>query len=67
MKKIILLSILLVVAFSSFCQVNFENVSFDGALQKSKQTGKLVFLQFESANCEQCNEVADKAFEDQIR
>ncbi len=55
------------VAFSSFCQVNFENVSFDGALQKSKQTGKLVFLQFESANCEQCNEVADKAFEDQIR
>jgi tetratricopeptide (TPR) repeat protein len=40
-----------------------ESLSFDAALQRSKQTGKLIFLQFESDECAQCNEVADKAFE----
>jgi hypothetical protein len=46
----------------AFCQVQFENLSFDTALHRSRQTGKLIFLQYESANCNQCNEVADKAF-----
>ncbi len=32
-------------------------------MQRSKQTGKFIFLQFESDGCNQCNEVADKAFE----
>ncbi|HMK24904.1 MAG TPA: DUF255 domain-containing protein [Chitinophagaceae bacterium] len=63
LKKIIILPILLLTAISSFCQVNFETLSFDAALLRSKQTGKLIFLQFESAGCGQCNEVADKAFE----
>jgi tetratricopeptide (TPR) repeat protein len=63
MKKIIFLTLILIAAVSSFCQVNFENLPFDVALQKSKQTGKFIFLQFESNGCNQCNEVADKAFE----
>jgi Thioredoxin-like len=63
MKKITTLSVLLLLSFSVFAQVVFENLSYDGALQRSKETGKLVFLQFESVGCEQCNEVADKAFE----
>ncbi|MBC7872809.1 MAG: thioredoxin family protein [Ferruginibacter sp.] len=63
MKKIVLLSVLLLAVHSVFCQVSFENLSFDAALQRSKETGKLIFLQFESDGCGQCNEVADKAFE----
>ena len=64
MKKILFLPFIFL-AISASCQVNFENLSFDGALQKSKQTGKLIFAQFESDGCLQCNEVADKAFENQ--
>lgn len=45
-------------------QISFSNLSFDMALSASKQTGKVIFLQFESVNCNQCNEVADKAFND---
>lgn len=33
-------------------------------MQKTKQTGQIIFLQFESENCDHCNQVADKAFED---
>lgn len=63
MKRILLLPFILL-AISVSCQVNFENLTFDAALQKSKQTGKFIFLQFESEECEHCNEVADKAFRD---
>ena len=64
MKITSLVTIFLLSTISAFCQINFENLSFDAALQKSKQTGKLIFLQFESEECQQCNEVASKAFED---
>jgi tetratricopeptide (TPR) repeat protein len=63
LKKILLLPFILL-AISASCQVNFENLSFDRALQKAKQTGQIIFLQFESENCDHCNQVADKAFED---
>jgi tetratricopeptide (TPR) repeat protein len=64
MKNIIILPILLLSYFSTFCQLKFENLSFDEALQQSKETGKLIFLQLESDECFQCNEVTDKAFSD---
>lgn len=64
MKKIILLPFLLL-AISAFSQVIFEDLSFNQALQKAKETGKLIFLQYEAEDCSQCNEVANKAFEDQ--
>ena len=64
LKKLIILSILLLTAISAFSQVNFESLSFDEALQRSKKSGKLIFLQLESDECLQCNEVADKAFND---
>jgi len=61
--KSLLLSLLLFTSYISYGQVNFTVNSFDAALQASKETGKIIFLQYEASNCEQCNEVADKAFE----
>ena len=47
-----------------FSQTMFQQISFEDALKLSGKTGKLIFLQFESATCNHCNEVANKAFED---
>ena len=44
-------------------QVNFQNIPFEQALKRSAQESKIILLQFEAADCNQCNEVADKAFE----
>jgi len=49
---------------SSSAQVNFSSVLFDEALQKAQSEGKIIFLQFESAGCSQCNDVADKGLSD---
>ncbi len=49
----------------SFAQLQFQNISFEEALDKSKKTNQLIFIQLESPTCLQCNEVADKAFQDQ--
>lgn len=48
----------------TIAQAPFENISFEAALLKAGQTGKLIFLQYESEICKQCNEVADKGFSD---
>ena len=56
---------LLLFALSSpcFAQVAFQKISFNDALSKARSEGKFVFLQFEAANCENCNEGANKAFQ----
>lgn len=64
MKKFLLLAWFSFQIGFAMTQITFENISYDAAFLRSKQTGKLVFLQFESQNCKQCNEVADKAFSD---
>jgi hypothetical protein len=64
MKKTLVLSLLVIFFFSSYSQVQFESISFDQALIKARETGQMIFLQFESGTCDECNEVADKAFED---
>ena len=64
MKKTIFLTVFLLGTIAAFSQLNFENLSFAAALERSSKTGKLIFLQFESDECLQCNEVADKAFKD---
>jgi hypothetical protein len=53
----------LLVSSFAFAQVTFSSLSFNEALQKAKSEGKLIFLQFESADCKQCNDVANKGFE----
>lgn len=63
MKRISVL-VFLLLPVAVFSQTTFRNISFEEAIRLSAQTGKLVFLQVESADCKHCNEVADKAFED---
>lgn len=62
MRKLLFL---LCIAFGSaaFSQVAFQNLSLTDALSSARAEGKLVFLQFEAADCEQCNDVANKGFE----
>lgn len=40
----------------------FQNISLEKALQKAQKENKLIFLQYESAECAHCNNVAGKAF-----
>lgn len=44
-------------------QLIFQPISFDNALKKAKEGKKYILLQFESSNCKQCNEVADKGMD----
>ena len=54
-----------VLAFTGVsAQVSFSSISFSQALQDAQGQGKLIFLQFEAANCEQCNDVANKGLSD---
>lgn len=64
MKKILFGISVLLFPVIIFSQPVFQNITFQEALNSSAQTGRLIFLQFESATCSQCNEVANKAFED---
>lgn len=50
--------------FSSSGQVAFQEISFEEALKRSYKESKIIFLQFESADCAHCNEVADKGLSD---
>ena len=46
-------------------QTIFQKISFNEALAQSQKTGKLVLLQLETLDCEMCNYVATKAFENE--
>lgn len=60
----ILAIVLLFICHAGFAQVQFFEGSLEEALHKASASGKMVFVHFVSATCEQCNDVADKAFED---
>ena len=62
MKFLLFFCCLFIYSFTS-AQVNFSSLSFSEALQKAKDDSKLILLQFESADCKQCNDVANKGFE----
>ncbi len=62
MKFLALLSCLFISAIIS-AQIHFSSVSFNEALQKASAEGKIIFLQFEAADCNQCNDVANKGFD----
>lgn len=63
MKTFVCLCFTLLVSAKLFAQSPFKNISFSEAVLEAEKTGKLIFIQFESVTCNQCNEVADKAFE----
>lgn len=44
-------------------QVRFQPLSLDDAVNQAALTGKLVFAQFTSSNCDRCNQLAELAFE----
>jgi hypothetical protein len=57
----LLLSFFLLIVFSLEAQVKFEEFSsLDKLLSKAKKDKKLIFIQVESDNCDQCNSVAQK-------
>jgi thioredoxin-related protein/tetratricopeptide (TPR) repeat protein len=58
-----MLLVITAVAKDSFPQLNYQNISFEEAILKSKQTGQFIFIQVESPTCLQCNEVAEKGFQ----
>lgn len=57
------IAVCLLSCFNNSLAQSFSKISYEEALTKSKQSGKLLFILFESDECKQCNEVADKAFE----
>lgn len=63
MKRWIMMLVIAALAKNSFPQLNYQNISFDEAILKSKQTGQFVFIQVESPTCSKCNEVAEKSFQ----
>jgi len=65
MLRKLLIAAFILPPFFSFSQLKFQDISFEEAINKSKQTGQLIFLQVESPTCLQCNEVANKAFENE--
>src|SRR5690348_17128304 len=62
MRIFLMVSVLL---WSMACagQQLFQPLSFEEALKKAGQEGKMVLVQYESDDCQQCNEVAMKGME----
>ena len=58
-----LLLLLIFTGLNGISQVNFEDITLSEALKKASGSGKLVYVYFVTATCDQCNEVAGKAFE----
>jgi hypothetical protein len=63
--RLLFLAITLITTNFCFSQHPFQDISFGEALKKSQQEGKLIFIQFESAACNQCNVVANKSLENE--
>ena len=65
MRKIIVLSILLIVSFGMFAQsggVKWEEGTFSQALEKAKKTSKPIFLDCYTSWCGPCKQMADRVF-----
>ena len=62
--KIIFLLSFIVFALNVSSQTVFQKISFEVAVTESQKTGKLILVQLESLDCEMCNYVVTKAFED---
>lgn len=56
--------VFLFIANLAQAQIKFQDITFQEALEKANTEGKLLFLQFEAATCNQCNEVANKGLAD---
>lgn len=61
--RILFLLCFFITGYTGFAQTPFQELSFEEALKEAQKEGRLIFIQYESANCGQCNEVANKSFE----
>ena len=61
--KIIFLLSFIVFALNVSSQTVFQKINFKEAVTESQKTGKLILLQLETLDCETCNYVVTKAFE----
>ncbi|MEO6583181.1 MAG: hypothetical protein ABIO05_02590 [Ferruginibacter sp.] len=52
--------VFIIFANAIFAQPGFEEITFADALTAAKAKGKMIFVQYESADCDECNEVAYK-------
>jgi hypothetical protein len=54
----------LIVTFPVFCQIVFvEDLSWERASEQARLENKLIFIQLENSQCQQCRDVASKGFE----
>lgn len=60
----LLLPLCTLLSLGGYGQVAFQDISFTEALKRSYSESKIIFLQMESDECTQCNEVADKGLSD---
>ncbi|HYK55078.1 MAG TPA: thioredoxin family protein, partial [Flavisolibacter sp.] len=61
--RILFLLCFFITGYFGFAQTPFQELSFEESLKESQKKGRLIFIQYESTNCGQCNEVANKSFE----
>src|SRR5436309_4344313 len=64
MRKIASLLCLLFLSTCLYSQLSFEKLSFESALERAAAEGKYVMVVLDAKECDQCNDVADKAFSD---
>src|SRR5436305_9309604 len=57
------IALMLLCSAAGIGQQLFQPISFEAALKKASDEGKMVLVQYESADCKQCNEVADKGMQ----
>src|ERR1044071_3191899 len=61
--KHLLLFITFLISAALQAQVKFEPLSLDDAVNQAASTGKILFVQFTSAICDRCDDLAELAFE----
>src|SRR6516165_6396824 len=64
MRKIAFLHCCILLSISLYSQLSFENLSFEKAMEKASAEGKYIMVVLDAKECQQCNDVADKAFAD---
>ena len=61
--KLIFAILILLGCLPATAQVAFEPITFEEALNKAERDGKYLMVVLDSKDCDHCNEVADKSFE----